>query len=196
MPLRGAFRFTRDTHTYTVAQTPVPAVGVITRWAHGAPPNPFLTEASRARGTAVHAATLALDLGGAASQILEALDPACQPFFAAYCAFRLGCQLKWYMLEQPAVHRRLRYAGTPDRVGILNYTAAILEIKTGEVYPWHGIQTAGQDLLVTRRGKRRRFVVYLRADGTFRLREHTDPGDYLKFLDALARYHAAHAAQE
>jgi hypothetical protein len=191
--LKGDFRFDAERHIYTVGTTEVPAVSTIVKAAHlangGQAGGPWFTQEHRDRGKAVHAATLALDLGSAdLSALLVWLKPAWQPFLFAYAEFRKSCRCKWTQMEQPRVHRRLKFAGTPDRVGTLNDWPALLELKTGSPAPWHGIQTAGQDTLMPSRG-RRRYVVYLSSDGRYKLREHTDSGDYLKFLAALQAYH-------
>lgn len=191
--MAATFRFSSADHTYRLGDRVVPAISTIVRWVHDAS-GPWLTEESRARGKAVHAATLELDLGAATADVLQArLAPEWRAFFYAYVQFRESCACRWQQLEQPAVHRRLLFAGTPDRVGTVNDFPALLELKTGTPAAWHPLQTAGQDILLGRRhGALRRFVVYLRSDGTFRLQRHEDPVDYLRFFAALQSYHDAH----
>jgi hypothetical protein len=193
--LHGDFRFSAETHIYTVGGVIVPAVSTIVQHAHraagGSSGGPWFTDEHRERGKAVHAATLALDQSSLEyDDLLKWLKPAWQPFFFAYFEFRKHCRCQWALMEQARVHRALKFAGTPDRVGTLNDWPAILELKTGSPAPWHGVQTAGQDILMGSRG-RRRYVVYLTSDGRYKLREHTDSGDYLKFLSALQAFHDA-----
>lgn len=195
--MRGPFRFDVERHRYTVGGVEVPAVGTIVRWARvNAHDGPWMREEHRERGKAIHAASLALDIGAEdADTLLRRLPDAWRPYLQAYVNFRgTGKVFKWRRMEQPYVNRSLGFAGTPDRVGSMNGYAAILEIKTGHETDWHGLQTAGQDILLHRDWhlrRYRRFVVYLHREGTFKLREHVDSGDYLRFLDALHRFHDA-----
>jgi hypothetical protein len=191
MTLLGDFRFHASAHVYTVGKVMVPAVGTITKLARTTTDGPWMKDEHRDRGRAVHAATLAVDLGDSCQSVLARLEPDWRPFLFAYCEFRKGIALRWRQLEEPAVHRELMFAGTPDRVGTINDYPALLEIKTGHATDWHGIQTAGQEILLAS-GALRRYVVYLTSDGKFKLREHINTGDYLKFLTALQSYHEQH----
>jgi hypothetical protein len=187
--LRGPFRFDRTTHRYSVGRRAVPGITSVIR-AAGHSDYEWVTAEAMRRGTAVHAATLAHDLGDD-----PLLPPEWQPYLWAYLEFRRAVRCVWSELEQPRVERALGFAGTPDRVGIVSGRPALLELKTaasGQAVPWHGIQTAAQDMLLGGvRGQRQRLVVYLMPDGRFRLREHTDPRDYLQFLEALRGYEQA-----
>lgn len=176
-----------------VGDTEVPAIGTIVKWARDTTDGPWMKAEHRDRGRAVHAATLAIDLGDSAQAVMARMPEEWRPFLFAYCEFRQTVAMRWTQIEQPLVHRDLYFAGTPDRVGTMNDVPTLLEIKTGHATTWHAIQTAGQDILIDpHQNIRRRYVVYLTADGKHRLRRHMDTGDYLKFLSALQRYHEAH----
>lgn len=184
--LRGPFRFDPASHRYTVGARPVPGIHAVLRAGGVERDLGFLSDEYRLRGKAVHAATLHWELTGDEPH----LRPEWRPFFEAYRAFRQSLDCRWRWLEHPRVERRLGFASIIDREGTVNGGPAILEIKTGSPDNFHGPQLAGGDLLAGRfpRGARRRLAVYLAADGKFRLREYSDPADYLKFLAALERW--------
>lgn len=197
MTLRGRFRFDSMWHTYTVGTRVVPSVGTIVEWAADKSKGPWLRDEYLIRGKAVHRAAMRYDLGESADEVMADLALDHRGFFSAYVDFASSVKVVWQQVEQPRVHRTLCFAGTPDRLGFFNGYPALLELKTGHAAPWHPIQTAGQDILTQREfGRVRRYVVYLSRSGRFKLREHTDAGDYLRFLDALQRYHAAHESRD
>lgn len=184
--LTGAFHFDTVAHVYTVGGVVIPGHTSVLADddADAMDPDWFQPE-HRARGSAVHAATLAWDLGDTPTP----LPVEWQGFYRAYLAFRASVVCRFTLLETPRVSRTLRYAATIDRAGLVNTRETVLEIKTGGPAHFHGPQTAGQDLLLPgARGTRRRMVVYLSADGKFKLREYTSAGDYAVFLGALDRY--------
>lgn len=187
----AGFRFDATTHVYWQGTRQLPAISTILRAQHDR--GPWFTAEHLARGTAVHAATLAFDLGSSSVQFLTAQLPGeWRGFFTAYVEFRQQAVCRWAALEQPRMHRKYRFAGTPDRVGWINGQLAILEIKTGSPADWHALQTAAQDVLIEkpdRWGVRRRFAVYLAADGRFKLRSHPSAADYLKFFQTLQDFH-------
>lgn len=178
--LRGPFRFDPVRHAYTVGDVYVPGITRILRAYRG--DDVTMGAEYLARGRAVHAATLLRDLG----DDVPPLPPEWQPYYDAYPKFREAVPCEWKGLEQARVNRALRYAGTPDRWGLVAGYPAVLEIKTGYPAVWHGWQLAAQDLLLPAPHRvRRRFAVYLHKDGRPKLKEYNDPTDYVRFLDAL-----------
>lgn len=185
--LRGPFRFESAPHRYTVGGTLVPGVNAALRAGGLVQDLSFLSDEYRQRGKAVHAATLHYDLTGD----YVVLPDDWQPYFTAYRRLREAVRCRWRQLEQPRVSRALRYASTPDRVGLVTGRQAVVEIKTGYAAPFHGPQLAGQDLLLPGggvRSPRRRLGFYLRRDGSFKVEEYTDPADYGQILRAVARW--------
>lgn len=185
--LQGPFRFDHATHRYTVGDQEVPGIHAVLRTGGVERGGPWLEDpAYRERGRAVHRATLAHDLGDDVRLAAE-----WRPFFDAYLAVLAALRCRWRYREHPRVHRRLRYASLLDAVGTVNGRPAVVEIKTGEADTFHGPQLAGADLLLPGggvRSPRARLAFYLRADGTFRVREYTSWGDYVVFTDALDAY--------
>lgn len=196
--LRGACRFVADEHRYFIGQTEVPGTHAVMRAGGGDDGEPLEREhrwfhvEHRDRGKAVHAASLRFDLGDDWS-----LPAEWRGYMTAYVRLVDALRPAWTLLEEARFERRRRYATIIDRAGMSAALrcSIVLEIKTGDPDAFHGPQTAGQDLLLGGpRGKRRRFVGYLAADGRFRLREYDDPNDYAKFERALAEYWRAREA--
>jgi len=182
---REPFRYDDRTHTYRLGPHVVPAISAVLRHQEVGRSGPWFKDEHRQRGKAVHRACLALDMG----ERPERLPDEWMAYVEGWRAFTAAVRPRWREMEQPRVHRGLWFAGTPDRVGLVG-GPAVVEIKTGSEAEWHGVQLAAQDLLTRRPGhpRRRRLSVVLRRDGTYRLHEHDDPRDELRFLQALRRY--------
>lgn len=166
----------------------MPSISAVLRGTGQSRTGPWHADHHRERGHHVHAACLAVDLGGD-----PVLAECWRGYLRGWVAFIAAMRPRWRELEQPRYHRKLWYAGTPDREGRLGSgDRAVVEIKAGVPDGFHALQTAAQALLFddTMRGYRR-LVVYLAADGGFKVREHTDPGDYGRWLQALREYHGA-----
>ena len=187
--LSGPFTFDASSHVYRVGGIAVPGIHAVLRAGGIERGAPNYTQEHRDRGKWVHQATLLMDLGE--DRILSPENPGWMAYFAAYEKFRAEVPVRWRKLEHPKVHRKLRYASIIDRAGLVSGRPAVLEIKTGGPAPFHGPQLAGADLLLSQSlsiGTRRRLAVYLFADGTYQLREYTNPIDYKQFLRAVGDY--------
>jgi hypothetical protein len=186
--LTGPFRFCTATHTYTVGGVVVPGIHTVLRAGGVEQGGAWFTQEARERGKAVHEASLLWDLG---SPVV--LREEWQPFLDAYIQFRREVPCRWRILEVPKLHRRLRYASIIDRAGTVSGRPAVVELKTGGPASFHGPQLAGADILLSpqiRIGVRRRLAVYLRADGTYQLKEYADSADYFRFMDSVKAYWA------
>jgi hypothetical protein len=183
--LRGPFTFDTARHEYRVGQTRIPGIHAVLRAGGLEQGAPGYTDEHRARGKAVHEATLLHDMGERSIKLPERW----MPFFNAYCLFRADVPCRWQRMEHPKVHRTLWYATIIDRAGLVSGRPACVEIKTGGPAPFHGPQLAGADLLLNKqRDTRRRLVIYLAANGRYRLVEYSDPADYARFLKAVQDY--------
>lgn len=142
----------------------------------------WFSEAARLRGQHVHEACMFVD-----DDDLDSTDPSYAPYVAAYDAFLRDAKPQWAYIEQRVCDPVCGYAGTFDRVGFLNGNWALLDLKTGDEAAWHGPQTAAYARLVpTANGlKPKRFGLYLRKDGTYRLQPFPDRNDEKVFLAAL-----------
>ena len=95
------------------------------------------------------------------------------------------------MVECPLAHPTMGYAGTPDQVMLIGTQWSVIDAKNiVDMKPMWALQTAGyQELVQAQPGwakkVKRRYSLRLREDGTYRLDEHTDRGDFGIFLSFL-----------
>lgn len=186
------FWYDAENHRYYVGKREVPGLTTLLSQAGCFSAEAYYTEEGRLRGRVVHAACLAYDLG--AFDPLQ-IDPKYLGYVHAYASIAQELRPRWKYLEQAQVNRRYFVACRIDRLGHLA-APAFAEIKTGEPEDWHGIQTAGQDVVWhgDRHGYVRRLVFYLRADGSKNVREHTKRSDYDKFFEAWQQTRSTNAA--
>lgn len=119
---------------------------------------------------------------------LEEFTPEEQGYLPGWQAFLADYGANWLRIETMDYHQRLSYAGTPDRNGTLAKLPGewTVDIKTGEIHPLQGLQTAAYDKLVAPGGPPgRRATVHLRANGTYLFREWPDPNDWPTFASLL-----------
>ena len=121
--------FNEDTHTYTVDGVVLPSVTHICRFfmvdvAAGA--RTWLRDVAADRGSRVHAYTVAADYG----ETPEVIDPDCAGYVKAYERFLRDYTPQWQYIEHVMGSRELGYAGTADRIGIIDGKRVILDIKT------------------------------------------------------------------
>lgn len=143
----------------------------------------FTPEAAR-RGTALHAAVqLYLETEAVPT------DDSLKPFFDAYLNFHLDAGFVASASEERVCDPLLGYAGTLDLCGCFahldhsSHGSDLIDIKTGHVPEWVGYQTAAYARLLPE--VRRRWVLNLRADGTYRLQALTNRTDERVFIAAL-----------
>jgi len=139
------------------------------------------------RGKAVHLACHLLD-----ERRLDwrTVDPRTKGYVKAW---RNCCESSTFVSfesELRVYNPRHDFAGTLDRIGAFrDEDRCVLDIKTSATpSDVAGLQTAAYLLAYNyRRAKKaeRRYACYLRADGTYRLAEHTDPADFPTFLAIL-----------
>lgn len=190
-------QFDPETHTYTDGDTIVPSVttmvGVLSADTLAKIDKATLDYAS-ARGTAVHEATEAIDMGAEAE-----VDPETEPYVRAYMDFLADYRPNWMGIEEIVYNRDQCYAGTVDRHGYFGSTPVVLDIKTtGNPsrldYTKVSLQTYLYSLCLDYDNPRL-FALYLRKDGTYRLldcrawwAEHQREPIYLGGRDILAVY--------
>lgn len=169
------YTFDEERHEHRLDGQIIPGVTSILRVA-GFSDNGHHDEQAMNRGTLVHRATHYLDEG---DLNIETVDPSIMPYIEAYLKFKSEGDVEHYIAEQPICHDTLRYAGVLDRYGWAFNAACLWDIKTGAYQSWHPIQLeAYYRLLMENREAfalqdadlpRKRFVVELRADGTYRV---------------------------
>ena len=176
--------FDHDKHEYRLDGAIVPGVTTILR-----PLSDFsgipaqVLEAKRDLGTRVHEACHYFDEDDLDEDTIEA---DVEPYLAAWIKFRTESGARVLMCEQRVFDPLLRFAGTMDRVVLLNGAHWLIDLKTSFSLPHAvGPQTSAYlralaDPTVTHRGALR-----LRADGTYRLDALTEPNDWAVFMACL-----------
>jgi hypothetical protein len=142
----------------------------------------FFTDDARALGTRVHAAIALGAFDG---------DDETAPYLNAYRAFLAETAYEVVAREERLGDASLGVAGTCDLRGRFPDAypdmVDLVDLKTGEIPPWVGYQTAGYVRLFPPvvRVRTRRWVVQLRGDGGYRLRPLVNPNDASVFLAAV-----------
>ena len=138
------------------------------------------SQETRDRGRAVHTAIHLDDV----NDLDEfTLDEGLWPYLSAWRKFRHDTGVEFDMIEGQVYNEVHGYAGTVDRVGRLNGRPVIIDMKTGSVPVWTGIQLAAYKLCLG--GRFDRFGIRLGADGSYSLHKFDDVGDEKAFLAAL-----------
>lgn len=165
--------FHNDTHTYYLNDKRIPGVSEIIKdlgisSLYGIDTD-FIAYKKEV-GTQVHKACDLIDLGIVDD---ENLPDDVIPYVAAYRDF---IKDKSPIIEsiEAKIHLDDMYAGTRDRMVILDGKTWTIDIKTGYPYRWHRLQTAAYWLAekTDKRGS-----LYLGSDGSYELKEHDDSND-------------------
>ncbi len=175
--------FDEASHTYYFGGQLVPGVtSILTPLTDFSRVPPAVLEAASNFGKAVHLACELDDLG----TLDEAsLDPALAPYLAAWRKFSDDHQVQWDLIEQPVYHATMRYAGTPDRFGLVNGVRTVVDIKsTAQLYPAVGPQLAAY-AQAKMEPYAQRIAVQLKADGTYVPKTYKDPTDWPVFASLL-----------
>lgn len=176
------FRFDAERHIYIAIDTGE-IVPNITRMLHaaGLVDDRFYSEESCHRGHEVHRLTADYDLG--ALDLLDLKDSDYAPYVEAHIKLMGIVRPGWLHIETPAVHPRYRYGGRPDRVGMVYASRSVWEVKSGAPEKAHMIQTALQAILVAEELELparavTRYAEYVKADGKFKVEQHTNSRDF------------------
>jgi len=146
----------------------------------------FFTEESRNRGKYVHKACLYYLQGDLdESTILDEY----RGYIEAFKRFMQEADCKPHIdrCEIPLFNEVLRYGGTPDMPCFLNHADSLVDLKSGAETPATGIQLSGYMTLLGYPVKR--YGLYLKADGKYKLIPYTDRNDIKIFNAALTLYH-------
>lgn len=184
--------FDPSTHTYRLQGRRVPGVTSILAPINGLARVPRELLARKAAfGRAVHMTTELHD-----NDVLDedSLAPELQPYLLAYRLFLAEHRVEWEAIEQPLAHTIHRYAGTPDRVGMLDGARCVLDIKsTFMLMPTVGPQLAAYANMIDPGIDR--WGLQLKEDGTYTLKRYDSLQDWPMFLSLLTvrRWCAEHA---
>lgn len=177
----------RETHAYS---PDFPSVTAILQKAGLIDPTWF-TEESRQRGSAVHLAAEYFDRG---TLIFDDLDPQIAAYLRGFIQFRSnGHPLSAHeWIETPLKDPGGLYAGTADRI-LINRPRSVWDLKTGDPKAADKYQLAAYTNVLEDPESYRRFCLYLRPNGTYRVREFPQEEyaeDLNVFFAALTIYYA------
>lgn len=164
-------KFFDEGHIYEYNGAVIPSVSellrFISREVYG-DINKYILDRAAERGTAVHAATQALDEHGLVDCPEEIYG-----YLEAYVAFRRQHTVEWQYIEKPIAHPEMLYAGTIDRAGIVDGVPTVLDIKTNSAIkkPLVKAQLNGYKLLMDTIGfhAQRLCCLQLMSNGKYRL---------------------------
>lgn len=176
-------QFIPETHSYIVSGVKYPSVTQILK-DEGFVDDTWFTDESRRMGNQVHLITRLYDEGTVDEW---EFDPAIYPYLEGWKGFLRESGFRPEIIERPYGSTVYRFAGTPDRIGILNGEPAILDIKSGAVQDWTALQTVGYEILHGRYAAR--FGVHLFDNGRYQLTPFTDRDDRGVFLAALSTWY-------
>lgn len=180
--------FREDSHRYSYRGVVVPGVTTVigsTLLDFSHMPNEVM-ERARQRGTDVHELTEMLDVDG--GYPVSKYDP----YVCAWVAFKEDFDFQPDEVEQKVFHSTLLYAGTLDRVGVINGELSVVDIKTGAIYPEYALQLAAYQAAANegRVGEKikARYSVQLRDNGTYTVQKYESKADLSVFVAALSIY--------
>ena len=181
------FCYNDETHTYTLDGKVLPNVTDILDSA-GIVDKRWFTPESAWRGKCVHKACKLLDQG---KLDWDTVDPAIAGYVRSWQAFKQQTGFKVKVCERPAYHEFWKYAGTVDRIGTMNNSMVLIDIKTGPVATWVRLQTAAYAHLHESMGLLPRYGLELRNSPFGQMRYKLtgpwlDPGDMGTFTSCLA----------
>jgi hypothetical protein len=187
------FRFEPNEHRYFLGEDELPSVTTVLRPLYDfSMIDPEVLERKRQIGEAVHKA-VELSLAGDLDE--SSIDPVWAGYFAGWKQFVADTGVTDADIgeaEQPMFHPVYRFAGTPDMTIHLNRKWGVLDLKTtATLEPPVALQTAAYRELLnvnTDRSQHKletRYALQLRENGTYRLEEYKDKGDWSVFLSLL-----------
>ena len=182
--------FESDSHTYRFAGEEIPSVTQLLKclrnfdWV-----TPEQLAAAGERGTDVDAACTLDDMN---DLVEDSVSPQIMPFLEGWRKFKRDCKPEIVEIQLPLYHPVFRYAGTLDRVLILNGALTLLDIKTGVQSKVTGLQLAGYKLAwdVMRPGTpiQRAVALHLTKRGDYKIVHYDDISCQRTFI-ALVTLH-------
>ena len=170
-------KFDADKHEYRYNGRLTSSVtGIISPLYNGSLANipPAILERKTQIGRAVHLAT---ELHDQDDLNEEGLDDVVRGYFNGYLKFLAENKCKWEGIEQRVYHKAHQYAGTLDRVGVINGKKAIADLKTVAVVSAPtAIQLSAYEQANMEDGDkelRARIAIQLKPNGTYELYDFT-----------------------
>lgn len=185
--------FDAETHTYTINGRVVPGVTEILGDT-GLRELFFDAEHAADKGTKVH---LACHYEKKGTLNPATVSKAIQPYVHAFQQWMFDCRAETIESEYMIFNEPLQYGTILDGLHEFEFMGelvkGIVEIKSGQPQDSDCLQTAGQlmalDTVPRWKGINRRFVLYLKDNGTCKLVENTDASDFADFEAACRVYH-------
>ncbi len=182
---------TNLTHSYQLDGQPILGVSKIISLA-GLSDMTWCNEEALKRGSFVHSALEYHDEGS----LDEAdLDPKLLGYVQAWKKFKLEAKATVTAVEKKVFHSLYRYAGTLDRLVVIDGAHYVIDIKSGPPDSWHPIQTAlyAMALESEQGGAVRPFraAVYVTSEGKYSFYVHGDREDFnvAKAAITIAGFH-------
>ena len=144
--VRGEVYFDAPKHEYWLGGHRLWSVTEVLRETGFLDPTKY-REAARERGSEVHMALRMIDEGLATPEMYRGWKH--EGYVRAWVAFRHEVDVSFDVIEKPIGWLSLMSAGTPDRVGMLMRERSVLDLKTGGAEPWHRLQLAGYQILLS-----------------------------------------------
>jgi hypothetical protein len=186
--------FDEATHTYRFLGAVVPGVTAVLRPLSsfaGIPP--AVLEAKAQLGRHVHAACEYDDQGDLDE---DSIEDEVAGYLNGWRAFRRDTHCTVLAVEKRVFEPRLQYAGTLDRLLLIEGVRWLVDLKTCFTTPiTAGPQTAAYLRALGDTSITRRAALRLRPDGTYRFDPLTGPDDWSAFMACLTlhRYKESHA---
>lgn len=179
--------FEPDTHVYKAGGRVLPSVTSIIAELHDFRHVPAETlKAAAEFGTAAHRMCELYDQD---NLDMQSVSPALLPYLTAWQRFLSETRATVLEVEKQYHHKTMYYAGTLDRLLLIDGQKVLADIKTvSRLSPVVGIQLAGyQGLLADNAGRFDvvRAAVQLCGDGTYRFQTYTDAMDWPVFVSLL-----------
>jgi hypothetical protein len=181
----GKLEFDSDNHQFKIDGRPIPSVTQIIKGA-GLIDDRWFDDYYSERGSAVHLTCQLFDEG----DLDEAnLDPVLSGYLSGWKKFRSDTGFTPDEIEKQVYNLELQYAGMLDRFGVLAGVPTIIDIKSGAVPWWVGIQLAGYAGTFPAGKKLRRMAVKISQDGTYKVVEFIDRNEWKFFKNCLEIEH-------
>jgi hypothetical protein len=139
-----------------------------------------------ARGSALHKAVHYLAMGQ--EPPWASPHPELDGYLDGYRLFRKEHDWKMEECEAEWINHAERIISHPDQFGVLDGHTTVIEIKTGALPKWVGLQVAGQ-LIAKGDIRIKRMALSLPGDGKYRLVPLTEVRDFSEFRILLQACH-------
>lgn len=178
--------FNAENHTYALDGQPVPSVSKVIEPLYDFRfVSPEALERARKRGTAIHKTIELFELGRLNRATLH---PALEACLGRWIDFKQTMNYVPRRLEQQVFSKKFGYAGTYDGDGTMQGDEMLLDVKSGEVYEPHKVQTAAYKIAAVEQGfvteNCLRGSIYISED-SWEFQFHKIEGDRAAFLSLL-----------